>query len=126
MVTIRFGFNGAQQRSTCSMSGRPPARCSTLAREDFSRVPLPAARMTMTTSLFGIVRPFSPALVALTIPHSSFRKDLFRSAQGGRNCVIDEPTDFLIHSRHTFSAWFMTSRRRDGLEARHKLPRKPG
>src|SRR5258707_11381862 len=81
MVTIRFGFNGAQLSTTCSMSGRPPARCRTFAREDFSRVPLPAARMTITTSLFGIVRPFSPALVALTIPQSTFQGDLFRGAQ---------------------------------------------
>src|SRR4029077_15878854 len=80
-VTIRFGFNGIQQRTTCSRSGRPPARCSTFAREDFSRVPLPAARMTMTTSLFGIVRPFSPALVALTIPRGTFQGDLFCGAQ---------------------------------------------
>src|ERR1700719_1966919 len=80
MVTIRFGFNGTQQRTTCSMSGRPPAGCSTFAREDFRRVPLPAARMTIATSLFGIVRPFSPALLSLTIPGLDFCEDFPRRA----------------------------------------------
>src|SRR5439155_22187294 len=54
------------------MRGRPPAGCSTFAREDFSRVPFPAARITITTSLFGIVRLFSPALHALTIVGREF------------------------------------------------------
>src|SRR5258708_6332169 len=62
-----FGFSGAQQRTTWSTNGRPPAGCKTFASEDFRRVPLPAARITITTSLLGIVRLFSPALRALTI-----------------------------------------------------------
>ena len=132
MVTIRFGFNGAQQRTTCSMSARPPARCSTFAREDFSRVPLPAARMTMTTSLLGIVRPFSPALVALTMPSGNFPK--ICSAAGcsaaldaGANWVIDESTNFHIHFRRRSGA-AAAPRRAGGniLEAMYKLPGKSG
>src|SRR5579863_1182161 len=40
--------------TTCSTSVRPPARCSTFARFDFSRVPFPAANTTTTNSLFAI------------------------------------------------------------------------
>src|SRR5215467_3888043 len=66
-ATTFFAFKGAQATTTCSTNERPPAGCSTFANDDFSRVPLPAARMTITTSLFGIIRLFSLALAALTI-----------------------------------------------------------
>src|SRR5579859_3119535 len=64
---VFFAFSGAHERTTCSTSGRPPAGCNTFANADFNRVPLPAARITIATSLFGIVRLFSPAPLALTI-----------------------------------------------------------
>src|SRR6202022_5112302 len=51
--------NGVHARITCSTSVRPPARCNTLARLDFRRVPLPAARMTTARSLFFIGVQFS-------------------------------------------------------------------
>ena len=47
---------GAHARSTCSTSVRPPAWCSTFARFDFSRVPLPAANTTIARSLVAISR----------------------------------------------------------------------
>src|ERR1700739_406294 len=130
MVTIRFGFNGTQQRTTCSISRRPPAGCSTFAREDFRRVPLPAARMTIATSLFGIVRPFSPALLSLTIPGLDFcevfpRRAGFRITPQGLNCAIDELTDSL-YILGTRSSRTDQRTRRNGLEAMHKLRWKPG
>jgi len=45
---ISRGFKGWQARTTCSTRVRPPARCSTFASADFSRVPLPAASTTTT------------------------------------------------------------------------------
>src|ERR1700730_16891428 len=47
-------LSGWQARTTCSTSERPPARCNTFASVDFKRVPLPAARITMTTSEFDM------------------------------------------------------------------------
>ena len=44
------GLSGWQARTTCSTSARPPARCSTLAKLERKRVPLPAARMTTLKS----------------------------------------------------------------------------
>ena len=55
------GFSGWQARTTCSSSGRPPARCSTLASSERMRVPFPAARMMMEISAAGI----GAAIVAL-------------------------------------------------------------
>src|SRR6516164_4721200 len=50
-----FAPTAADERTTCSTRGRPPAACRTLAMLDLSRVPLPAARIRMATSLlFGM------------------------------------------------------------------------
>src|SRR2546425_10939872 len=78
------------------MRARPPAGCSTFAREDFSRVPFPAARITITTSLFGIVRLFSPALPSLTIAGREF-------------------AEYLLTARNPAGAWGASRRElRDG------------
>ena len=50
-----FDASGFQVRILCVTSGRPPARCITLAKLYFSRLPLPAARMTMARSLLDMV-----------------------------------------------------------------------
>src|SRR5579872_5369017 len=38
--------------TTCASSGLPPISCSTFGRRDFSRVPLPAARMAIANAGF--------------------------------------------------------------------------
>src|ERR1700724_1158308 len=50
--------------TTCSISVRPPARCSTLACRDFMRVPSPAARMTTLISGFIVNLRRKPAFAA--------------------------------------------------------------
>src|SRR6266567_6600732 len=54
-TTVSRPFSGSQARTICSTNVRPPARCNTFARLDFSRVPLPAARITLVRSLLDMV-----------------------------------------------------------------------
>src|SRR5271154_6374960 len=67
------GFSGWQARATCSISVRPPARCSTLARFERSRVPLPAAKMTIVKSESAIAAILSADSLALTTGGASKR-----------------------------------------------------
>src|ERR1700747_1138576 len=92
MATTFFGFSGAQATTTCSTSERPPAGCRTFANEDFSRVPFPAARITSTTSLFAIVRLFSPALAALTIEPWTERQNSIKVSARKSRFLPDDVT----------------------------------
>jgi len=51
--TTRLGFSGSAATNYVLDQSTPAGGCSTFAREDFSRVPFPAARITITTSLFA-------------------------------------------------------------------------
>src|SRR5580704_14389058 len=62
---VEAGAGLSAARSTCSMIGKPPSGCRTFGREDFIRVPLPAASTTTWredgTERFYRCRPFGPA-----------------------------------------------------------------
>src|SRR5882762_8747599 len=78
-------FSGSQARTICSTSVRPPARCSTFARLDFSRVPLPAARMTMARSLLDMVwSPFCGSSGYFATEACLRRGESLISGKGGR------------------------------------------
>ena len=70
-------LSGWQARTTCSTSERPPARCSTFASADFSRVPLPAARTITAKSEFGI-SPLSAVWAGLTITAAGIRREVHK------------------------------------------------
>src|SRR5579884_4382798 len=60
--------------TTCSMSVRPPARCSTFAFRDFIRVPRPAARITIVTGSILLCCP--PLSSAARQAHGDRRRGL--------------------------------------------------
>src|SRR5947199_219991 len=84
-TTFSRAFSGSQARISCSTSVRPPARCSTFARLDFSRVPLPAARITMARSLLDMVlSPFCGSRGYFATEGCSERGESLISGRGGR------------------------------------------
>src|SRR5207253_2176935 len=84
-TTFSRAFSGSQARISCSTSVRPPARCSTFARLDFSRVPLPAARITMARSLLDMVlSPFCGSSGYFATEGCSERGESLISGRGGR------------------------------------------
>jgi len=52
ITTWRSAFSEAVVRTTCDSMGWPASLCSTLGREDFMRVPLPAAMITMERDMY--------------------------------------------------------------------------
>src|SRR6202035_2847921 len=78
---ISRALSGWHARTTCSISERPPTRCSTFARADFSRVPLPAARITITKSEVDILI-LSAVHARLTTNGDTIRREWHTSARG--------------------------------------------
>src|SRR5580704_634640 len=86
-TTVSLAFSGSQARTTCSMSVRPPARCSTFARLDFKRVPFPAARTTIARSLLDMVcSPFCGSSAHFAIQGCVRRGELLIGGGGWGKC----------------------------------------
>src|SRR5712692_1647714 len=85
MTRISRAPSGMQARTTCSMSGRPPAWCSTLASCECRRVPWPAARMTMAKSLegIGVLLSLRAADLKRALPRVAYTVETRESIGGG-------------------------------------------
>ncbi len=77
------GAMAPEAATTCSISDRPPARCSTLARLDFMRVPRPAARITTLICDVILAVWFRP--VRLTL---SRERGLLRASRSSALCQL--------------------------------------
>src|ERR1022692_3654828 len=128
------GASRSAVQTTCSTSGLPPARCSTLARWDFMRVPSPAARITIVTGV---------AINTILWPHefaaSPLPRQLDRHGGGGRGIVphlfslphqvprhhrdahFDDSPGVVLHRRGLLPRVPFLHRRGDGTGIDHRV-----